>query len=168
MRYLVLGASSLIAMLLNTAVFSRINVFGIAPDVMLAVMACMVFAEKTLTPVWYVVGGAVAMDMLFSPAIGYYSVPYIIAGMVLYALSSKQPTEMAKAAIVCAVYVGKSLIMAFIAFLMGGNFSFAGVLLRYTIGEALFTGAAAMLLTLFYSNIYGNHFMQPQKASDIN
>ena len=84
MRYVVLLLTSLICFFFNSAVLPQVAIFGIQMDIMLAAMVCMVMLERTMTPVFYMTGCAVIMDCLFATAIGYYSLPYLLIGLLLY------------------------------------------------------------------------------------
>jgi len=84
MRFIIMAVIVLVSVLLVCAVFTQINIYEIAPDTILLSMLAMVLIENTLIPVLFTAGGALLMDMLFAKGLGFYTLPYVIVGLIVY------------------------------------------------------------------------------------
>ena len=102
--YLIIIFLIIFATLLMCGFFVRYPVFGAEVDVLLVTMVLMIFFEKKLNPVIYAVLGGLIMDMLFARSIGFYTVPYLVCGLVVYLVSGNfKGRGIAGSAVLCMV-----------------------------------------------------------------
>lgn len=163
MRYIVLSLTSLLCALLTGAVFTQVQIFGIQPDIILAVLIAMVLLEKTMTPVFYMVGGAVVLDVLFAPGVGFYSLPYLIAGLLVYLFSIRR--DVSKWYIAAAaggiLWVVKDLCTILFSVLLGNSFDIGKNLLHSTLPGILVAALLTYLVYLGFSKLYMYNFLRP-------
>ncbi|MBQ9941417.1 MAG: hypothetical protein IJP03_00270 [Christensenellaceae bacterium] len=166
MRYLILFGISLVSVLLGSAVLPVWTVFGIQLDLVLAAMVSMVLHERTLTPVFYLAGGSIVMDILFGPGIGFYSVPYFVAGLMVYVFAlAKSPVRLMAVPIVAAVaYLLKELITAFLTMLLGMGANVGKTLLTYSIPGALLAALLCFGVHFLFARLYQYNFLRPLAA----
>ena len=89
MRYVVLFVMAMLSVILQCSVFTTMPLFGVQLDLVLLLMAGLIMAEKTMTPLYYFVLCALYMDVLFAEAIGYYTLPYAVAGLFVYLVARR-------------------------------------------------------------------------------
>ena len=163
MRYLVLAASALVATVFTGAVFTQLEIFGLQLDLILAAMVVMILLERTLTPMFYMAGGAIMLDMMFGSAFGFYTIPYLIVGVVVYLFAYKVgESKFYLAPIVGGVaWFIKDLASAVISIMIGNKFDFNQLFLSNTLLGIPFAAILTLLLYFLYDRIYRNSFMRP-------
>ena len=168
MRYVVLLLTSLICFFFNSAVLPQAAIFGIQMDIMLAAMVCMVMLERTMTPVFYMTGCAVIMDCLFATAIGYYSLPYLLIGLLLYLVMWKWGSGNVKWYAVPILGGGawliKEILSALFSVLLGVSVDLGRTFLSHSVPVILLAALLTSLLYLLFARLYRYNFLRPLSA----
>ena len=170
MRYLFLAVTIVIDLIFTGTVFPNINIMGIAPDIIICTMASLAALEKSMTSaaVGFVCG--LALDIMFTGAIGFYTLPYFLVGMGLYFVSSRfryiDPVLLPEAFAVGAYFV-KEMIMALLAYMLGLNLSLGHRFLRFILPEMLATGILMLLIHLIFKRLYRSGSIRPKGMEDL-
>lgn len=167
MRYVVLVAAAFISAALNGAVFTQAPILGIQPDILLVVMLSFVMVENSLVPMFYMAGASLMMDALFAPAIGYYTLPYVLTGTLTYLIFRKRQFNRyyVPPLVGAGIWVLKDILTAIITAMLGYQINFFGNLIEKTL-PAMFFNAAIMFLV--YQGVYVLYqftFMRPRKIA---
>ena len=121
MRYLILTLFALVSVLLTGSVLVQWTIFGIQIDLILVFLLAMVNEEKTPMPILFFGIASVGLDLLFSLALGYYSLPYVVVGLLAYWVVTKWPVKKLIAAPIFGAvgWIIKELLQAFFALVQG-------------------------------------------------
>ena len=152
MRYVVIALIILISVLLMCGIFVRFPVFSAEIDSLTVTMVLMLFFERQLTPVLYTAVGGIIIDSLFSRSFGFYTIPYIISGLIAFLyIEDKKPEGILPAMVISgAVYLVKELISMVLCVLLSYDFDIVRRLLTTVLpGIALQMAAAAVSYYLF-------------------
>jgi rod shape-determining protein MreD len=170
MRYLFLVLTVIIDLIFTGAVFPNINILGIAPDIIICTMASIAALEKSLTgaAIGFICG--LALDIMFTGAIGFFTLPYFVAGMCLYFASSRiryiDPVLLPTAFALCA-YLVKEFITALLAYMLGLDVSLGYRFLRFMLPELLATGILMLLIHLIMKRLYLSNSIRPKGMEDL-
>ena len=170
MRYLILAAAGALGLIFTGAVFVNINIEGISPDLIICIITSIAILEKSMTGAWLGLASGLLLDVMFSGSIGFYALPYMIAGAVVYFVMQKFrylgkvlfPTILAMGA-----FIIKELVAALLSYMMGIGFSIGHMLIRFILPEALFTGVLMLLIHLIFRLIYRTNVMQTHRSEDF-
>ena len=167
MRYVIWAGLTIISAMLTGGFSPQLKILGAEPDILLIVMVSGILNERTLTPALFAVVGAICMDMFFAPAIGFYSLPYLITGLTVYLVFYKQrPPKHAMPAVILGIaWVIKELLSAVISFFLGNTFDFFYILLTSTLPGILVNGILMFLLNLALRKLFALPFMKPRLSS---
>lgn len=140
----------LLCMFLDSIVFARINLFEIRPDAMLAATISYAILTGSFSGAVFGAAGGLLMDTLFGRSLGLYAMLYLIAGITAGYFYKKFYADnlIIPAAAAAAAGFIKDLILAFLVFVGGARFGFAGILIRYIVPSALMTGLFCTLVHL--------------------
>ncbi len=146
MRRLYIALAVVLSLYLDSIFFARVNLAGIRPDVMLALIASLgvILGGKPAA----ILGACVGLiaDILYSRFLGLSAIGYMVAGAVGGLFYQKYYADNiiipALVAIVGAFL--KENVMAIAARLSGAEFSYFGVLASYILPCMLFTGLLCM------------------------
>lgn len=163
MRYLIIVFLIIFATLIMCGFSVRYPVFGAEVDVLLVTMVLMIFFEKKLNPVIYAVPGGLIMDMLFARSIGFYTVPYLVCGLVTYLVSGNiQSRGITGSAVLCMVaQVSKEFCSIIICIILGYKFDILKRVLQSVLPGIIVQSLFCMILYFFYKWLYSYAFMQP-------
>lgn len=167
MRYVLFVLLGIASIVLPGSVFNFANIGGIIPDILLVTALSIVFLEKTGAGIVYAASAGILYDVMFSSYIGLNAFAYVLVAAVAYAIlrsmARAKPLYLAIAGF-CA-YVAKEFILAFVIFLLGGNYDFLYMLVRYILPGALV--AAALMIPIYYliRLFYIMNWMTPTKSS---
>lgn len=167
MRYVTLFVAGILAVILQCSVFTSMPLFGVQIDIVLLLMGGLIMAEKTLTPLYYFVLCALYMDILFAESIGYYTLPYAVAGMVIYVISVKadgQAMFWVAPILMAIAWIIKELMGAFIAVCSGYQFDFLNIFLSNTLLGALIMAALGFLAYVLLRKLCAANFMRPRRS----
>lgn len=164
-----MGLLILLNVLLSGSVFSQIYLLGVAPDILICFTASIIAIERRVNGVIFAMAGGLILDIIFGPAIGFYTLQYFLAGVVMYAIASRMyTTNFYAAAFVAAMgIIAKEIVAMVIVFFMDQPFSFMFVLVRYTLPIALTTGLLALLIELFMKWLYTFKFMTRRATTEF-
>ncbi len=170
MRYIMFAAIAVANLIFTGAVFPNINAAGLSPDIIICSMASIVILEKRMSGAVIGLFCGLLLDMLFSGVIGFYTLPYLITGAVLYAVVKRisyidrffMPMLIASGA-----YIFKQALSALITYMLGSEFSIWNMLLRYILPEMLFTGMFMLLYHLLLGRIYRNPSVHPVNPEEF-
>lgn len=140
----------LLCMYLDSIVFTRINLFDIRPDAMLAATVSFAVITGSLSGAVFGAAGGFLMDVLFGQSLGLYAALYLIAGLCAGFFYKKFYADNLIVPAAAAAIAGfiKDFILALILLISGAKFSFAGILLRYILPCALMSGMLCGLIHL--------------------
>ncbi len=170
MRYVMFAAIALTNLIFTGAVFPNINIAGIFPDIIVCSMVSIVILEKRITAavVGFVCG--LLLDMLFTGVIGFYALPYLITGAVLFA-AVKKFSYLDRFFIPMLIAAGANLfreiLSALITYMLGSEFSVLHMLVRYVLPEMLLTGIFMLLYHLILSRVYRNPAVHPVNPEEF-
>lgn len=170
MRYIVLAAVVIISLIFTGAVFPNINIAELAPDLIVCSMASIAVLEKRMTSavIGFVCG--LTLDLLFSGAIGYYTLPYLITGAVLYATVrriSYFDKFLIPMGVAAGAYLLREMISALLTYMLGYGFSLWHMLVRYILPEMLITAAFMLPVHLLMARIYRSPSVRPQNPEEF-
>lgn len=165
-----LFAAVVINAILTGTVFVNLNVAGIAPDLLVCTMVSIALLEKSMMGA--VVGGicGLTLDIMFTGAIGSYSLPWFLTGALLYFASNQMRyVDNFLVPFIFAVSANfvKELINALIAYMLGYSFSLPYMLIRYSLPETLVTGIFMLVVHIIFRRIYRSPAMRPKYIDDI-
>lgn len=170
MRLLVLAAAIVVNLIFTGAVFPNINIAGIAPDIIICTMASIVALEKSMTgaAIGFICG--LVLDVMFTGAIGFFTLPYFLAGAALYFACSRfryiDPVFF-PCVLAVGAYAVKELVMALLAYMLGLDFSLSLKFLRYMLPEALATGIFMLIVHLIFKRLYRSSAIRPKGMEDL-
>lgn len=170
MRYLFLTVTVIVNLIFTGAVFPNINIMGIAPDIIICTMASFAALEKSMTAAAVGLICGLMLDIMFTGAIGFYTLPYFVAGMSLYFISSRiryiDPILLPEVFAVGAFFL-KEMMMALLAYMLGLNLSLGHRFLRYILPEMLATGVFMLLIHLIFKRLYRSGSIRPRGMEDL-
>lgn len=163
MRYIVLALFAIFGGILQTAVFPHINF--ITPDMLLVFMLAFIYAERTLTPMFYATAIALMMDIVFAPQIGFYSLPYALCGLGAYVLLHEKtaPSVGVSMLLTCGFLVAKELLSAlFTALTTTYNIHFVETIISKTMPKMAFCAVIMIPAYLIIRKLCSASFMRPR------
>jgi rod shape-determining protein MreD len=170
MRYLFLALTVIVNLIFTGAVFPNINILGIAPDIIICTMASMAALEKSITGAAIGLICGLALDIMFTGAIGFFTLPYFVAGMCLYFVSNRiryiDPVLL-PAAFALGAYLIKEFLTALLAYILGLDVSLGHRFLRYMLPEMLATGIFMLLIHLIMKRLYRSNSIRPKGMEDL-
>ena len=170
MRVIVLAAIAVVNLIFTGAVFPNINIAGLAPDLIICTMTSIVILEKRMTGAVIGLICGLLLDLLFSGAIGFYTLPYFITGAILYAAVRGIPfldRFFLPMGIVAGAYLFRELLSALFTYMLGSTFSFGHMLVRYMLPEMLITAVFMVPIHLLLSRIYRSSSIRPQNPEEF-
>jgi len=170
MRYLTLAAAAAISLIFTGAVFPNINIYGVAPDVIICTAVSIAILEKSMTGAGLALVCGLFLDVLFSGAIGLYSIPYLVAGAVVYFVMqyvNYLDKYLLPALFAIGAYIVKELATALVVYMIGDSFAFGHMLVRFILPSALSTGLLMLLIHLIFRRIYRSPSMKARRGEDF-
>ena len=170
MRTLVFSAASFIGLIFTGAIFPNINIAGLAPDIILCIIASIVILEKSMAGAVIGLVCGLILDLFFTGAIGFISIPYFLTGAVLYFVCSNIhyiDRYLLPVILTSCAYLFKEFTFALLAYMMDAGFSFGHMLIRYILPEAVMTGTFMLLIHYFFIRIYRTGAMKTKNAKDF-
>ncbi len=161
LRYLILILSALISAICTGSISPVLTIFGVQPDILLIVMNCLLIMEKRATPVFVCGICALLLDFFYSNGFGYYSLPYVVVGIMLYLVLTKLNTDNFYVPVIVTgvTWLVKDLISALITFLQKNTFDFWYIFLRTTLPGILVNAILTIPFFFLYLWIYNFNFM---------
>jgi cell shape-determining protein MreD len=110
------------------------------------------------------------LDLLFSGTIGFFAIPYLLAGAGLYAAVSRISyidRVFLPMAIAAGAYLVKEILSALLSFMLGYGFSLGYMIVRYILPEMVITGVFMLPVHLLLSRIYRSSSVRPQNPEEF-
>ncbi len=135
--------SIIIGMYLDSVLFAKVNIAGVVPDCVLVVIVCMGIQLGATEAAAVGCAAGLVIDILFGKAVGINAIAYMVAGSVGGILYKKY---FADNMIIPVLTVGvcaflKENLMAILTRMVGGRFSYFGMLITYMVPSALMSAA---------------------------
>jgi rod shape-determining protein MreD len=170
MRLLVFALTVVANLIFTGAVFPNINILGVAPDIIVCSMASIAVHEKSMSGAAVGLICGLVLDIMFTGIIGFYSLPYFVAGAALYFVIIRfryiEPVFV-PCAFAMGAYLIKDLTLALLGYMLGRGFSLGHTFLRYMLPEMVFTGVLMLLIHLIYKRLYLSSSMRPKGMEDL-
>ncbi len=170
MRYIILAIMVLISIFVTGGVFGAVSLFGLAPDLMICFMASIAIVEKTMAGMWIGVSFGLILDMLYSPALGFYAIPYAVTGAALYFISNKfryMDRFFMPAGIAAGAFILKDALLMLLSYVMGLSLNIGFIFIRFTLLSALETGVLMFLVHMLLRWLYKVRAIKALKYDDI-
>ena len=170
MRYLFLVLTVVVDLIFTGAVFPRLSILDISPDIIICTMASIAALEKSQTgaAIGFICG--LALDVMFTSAIGFYTLPYFVAGMALYFVSNRiryiDPVLIPEAFALSAFLI-KELITALLAYMLGRDVALGYRFVRFMLPEMLVTGLLMFLIHFIIKRLYRSNSIRPKGMEDL-
>ena len=135
--------SIIIGMYLDSVLFAKVNIAGVVPDCVLVVIVCMGIQLGATEAAAVGCAAGLVIDILFGKAVGINAIAYMVAGSV-GGIFYKQ--YFSDNMIIPVLTVGvcaflKENLMAILTRMVGGRFSYFGMLITYMVPSALMSAA---------------------------
>ncbi|MEZ4357168.1 MAG: rod shape-determining protein MreD [Eubacteriales bacterium] len=169
MRYLILALICVINTLILGAA-GNASMFGAAPDLLLICIVSIAIAEKSLSGMWLGLSGGILLDILYGPAVGFYSIPYVVAGflaMIAVRRVSYIDNYIVPTIICLAVFLIKDFTAFITANIVAINVSYGVVFIKCTLLSALYTVILMPFIHLLMRKLYYTHFLKSVKFSEF-
>ncbi len=170
MRYIVLAAIVVINLIFTGAVFPNINIADLAPDLIVCTMASIAILEKRMTGAVIGLICGLVLDLLFSGAIGFFALPYLITGAVLYPVVKQISfidRFLVPMGVAAGAYLLRDILSALLTYMLGSTFSLGHMIIRYILPEMLLTAVFMIPVHLLLSRIYRSPSVRPQNTEEF-
>lgn len=170
MRFFILLCVTIVNLIFTGAIFPNINISGIAPDIIICTMASMAVMEKSLVGAGIGLVCGLALDCFFSGAIGFFAIPYLVTGVIIYFVCTKikyLDGYILPFLIAIGAYMIKECVSALIVYMLDISYSFSYMFIRYMVPEALLTGVFILLIHFIFTKIYHSSTMQQNNYEDF-
>ncbi len=156
MRAFVMCAAVALSFLIDTIVFTRLSFFGIRPDTLLILVAIFSILGGASRGVIAGVAGGLAVDILFGVYIGLTSLLYLIVGVLAGIFYKRYYANniLLPAIVVGAGVIIKESLTGLFLMLIGSEFNFALMLVRYVAPTALMTAGISIPLFLLFRYLF--------------
>lgn len=141
MRQLIFALVCLLNILILGAA-GNASMFGAAPDLLLICIVSIAIMEKSLSCMWLGLIGGLLLDILYAPAVGFYSIPYVIAGFLAMTAARRVSYidyYIVPTVICLAVFFVKDFTVFLTAKITAINVSYGVVFIKSTLLSALYT-----------------------------
>ena len=167
-RPLTMAGVVLLGAILNGAVFNQYPILGLEPDILLLIMVAMILIERTAMPIIYTTGAAVLMDIMYSPAIGYYALPYAIVGVITYFIFRRMTYSkfLVPPFAAAAAWLIKDILSAILAVILGAEIEFMHIFMNSTLPGIALNGILMLVIYWLLRLLYCATYMQPPKHEE--
>lgn len=170
-RFISIALIIILNLFLSGGLFVQINIVGIQSDLLMTAMICMLMYERTFTPIGMAMIGGLIIDVVLSPAIGFYTIPYIIIGLIIYYLYPwmHQKGRWIGLIAVAGGTIVNDLIHEIIALFLGHSQNIWSMFLRYTLPSAVLNCVMAVVLLWLFKKLYHKGWLSPvfQKHTEL-
>ena len=160
-RYaLVIAVSIIVCSYLNAAFFTNVNIFGIRPDAILALIVSIGVLLGGLPASIIGLGVGLMMDVFFNKIVGLSAIAYIVSGIaggIFYKKFYADNVIIPAATAVVSTFF-KEHILCLAALLAGARFNYGLMLVAYILPCCLLTGGICILIHMVMkSMLVGKH-----------
>ncbi|OQB24094.1 MAG: rod shape-determining protein MreD [Firmicutes bacterium ADurb.Bin182] len=147
MRKFAIFSSVLLCIYLDSIFFDRINLYGIRPDCMLALIVVFGILMGSLPAAVIGTAAGLVTDIFFGESVGYNAALFLILGMAAGFFYRKYYADnlIIPALTAGLAALSKELVNAGIVFLSGIKFSFTVMFLRYILPSSLMTAVLCII-----------------------
>lgn len=126
----------------------RLNLFGIRPDTIVAVLVPFALVTGSVQGAAYGLAAGLTLDVLFGSYLGMYSLGYVLIGFFAGLLTKKHYVHnpVAPTAIAFLAYFFKEGVMALQVYVLSRPFSVGMAFWRYLLPSAAVTSAISLVL----------------------
>ncbi len=156
MRAFVMCLAVALSFLIDTIIFTRLDLFGIRPDTLLILVVVFSILGGASRGVIAGVAGGLAIDIMFGRYIGLTPLMYLIVGVLagvfyqrFYSNNILLPAFVTGAGIVI-----KEALTGLFLMLIGSEFNFALMLVRYIVPTALMSAGISIPLFLLFRYLF--------------
>ncbi len=170
MRFLLLFAVAAVNLIFTGAVFPNINLFGIAPDIIICTISSIAILEIRMSGAVFGLACGLVLDLMFTGSIGFYAMAYFLTGAASYGISMRLryvDKYIVPGCFAAGAYLFKELTSALLVYMTGLSFSLPQMLFRYILPEALFTGVFMLLVHTLMRKLYRAGSIRPRSSKDI-
>lgn len=169
MRHLIFALICLINTLILGAA-GNASMFGAAPDLLLICIVSIAIIEKSLSGMWLGLCGGILLDILYAPAVGFYSIPYVIAGFL--ALTAARRVSyiddfIVPTAICLAVFLLKDFTGFLTAKIASVDVAYGVVFVKSTLLSALYTIILMPIIHLLMRKLNYFHSLKSVSFSEF-
>ena len=171
MRYLILFGVTIVNLIFMGAVFPNINIAGIAPDFIICTIVSIAIIEKNMTGAVLGLICGLTLDLLFSGAFGFFSIPYLATGAIIYYVCTKITyidNYIVPFSLAVGAYLIKELLFGLLVYMMGINYSLSHIFIRYILPEAFLTGSFMFLIHFIFKRIYRSSRLKSKKPETLS
>ena len=145
-----------LSFLVDTIIFTRLSFFGIRPDTLLILVVIFSILGGASRGVIAGVAGGLAVDILFGVYIGLTSLMYLIVGVLAGIFYKRYYANniLLPAFVVGAGVIIKETLTGLFLMLVGSEFNFALMLVRYVVPAALMTAGISIPLFLLFRYLF--------------
>ncbi|MBR3842758.1 MAG: hypothetical protein IKM38_05770 [Christensenellaceae bacterium] len=163
MRYVMLILIALMNALIMCGVSAQFNIFGSEMDLLLVMMILMLMFEKKVTPVLCAAIGGLAMDSLFARGLGFYTLPYVITGMIFtLIISIREPKGIWMSCLFsAAAFLVKEIVSIILCILLGYQFDILHRIVSFSLPGIPLQAVLCFAVYFIYKWLYSFAFMQP-------
>lgn len=166
MRRLALPLALLVAVYLDSILFCRLNIEGIRPDAILAVVVSAGVLLGSIKGGLIGLGMGLFVDVLFSPCVGLSAIAYMVAGFAggLFYQKFYADNVIVPAVVAAASALLKEHIMMLAVRLLGGTFSYPEMLGAYVLPCMLLSVALTMPVHMLLKRALARQVRTEQRA----
>ncbi|MEL7603779.1 MAG: hypothetical protein AAGU77_11560, partial [Bacillota bacterium] len=109
-------------------------------------------------------------DLLFSGAIGFFTLPYFITGAVLYPVVKRLSfidRFFIPMGVAAGAYLFREILSALLTYMLGSTFSLGHMIIRYILPEMLITAVFMVPVHLLLSRIYRSPSVRPHNPEEF-
>ena len=156
MRAFVMCAAVALSFLLDTIILTRLSLFGIRPDLLMALVVIFAILGGASRGVIAGVAGGLALDVMFGVYIGLTSLEYLIVGVLAGVFYKRYYANniLLPAFVVGAGVIIKESLTGLFLMLMGSEFNLALMLIRYIVPTALMTAGISIPMFLLFRYLF--------------
>ncbi len=169
MRYIILVLITLLSVVINNTLMVDVNIYGIRVDIILLIAASLAFIEKGVMPIVFAIITGLLTDVMFSQVFGVYALGNTIAvATVLFMFNSVQKFNFFAVFIVGALsYIIKEIVIGITVFLLGTQFDFMNMLVKYILPGALLAGGLIFPAYALLNKLFNWNMMKAKKSSNL-
>lgn len=163
MKQTVIFILLILGLTIDSILFESINLFGIRPSVMLALVIALGAANGRFTGSMAGLTAGLMMDLIFGVFLGYYTLPLMFSGYIASNLCRKVFTNSLAAIciVTAAAFVARELVQLIFALILGiKTENVMLIFLRYIIPSALLTAVFALPVNVFTRYLFNKQFMK--------
>ncbi len=161
MKFLTLAGILVANLVLQSAVFPHLRVFGVKPDSLLVIVVSYALINGSLGGAILGLFGGLLQDILFSKYIGLYALQYMLVGYMVGMVYQKVYIDRVFLPVLFTIgsYAIKEILMFVLVFFIGHDINLPITLLGIIIPGALYTGLLMPIVHYGMSQLHKRKYM---------